>query len=102
MLTHIVLFRPRPDLSPSDITALIEGIERAAREIPEVRRFTVGRLTSNPPAYLAGAATEFPFAAIVEVDDRAALDAYLSHPAHVALGTAFNASLASALICDYE
>jgi hypothetical protein len=102
MLTHVVLFRPRPELDPPALDALIRAIEEAAREIPEVRRFTVGRQVANPPAYLAGGFPPFPYAAIVELDDRAALDAYLAHPAHAALGRAFNATLAATLIYDFD
>ncbi len=45
---------------------------------------------------------DLPFVAMVWVDDRAALDAYLAHPAHQALGAAFNAALGAAMIFDYE
>jgi hypothetical protein len=102
MLSHVVLFRPKPDLNADGVEALIAAIERAAREIPVVRRFEIGRRTASPPAYPAGAPPDFPFVAIVTVDDRAALDAYLTHPAHQALGAAFNAALGTALIYDYD
>ena len=102
MLTHVVLFRPRPDLSDADADTLIAAIEPAARDIPAVRRFEVGRRAAAPPAYAAGAPPDFPFVAMVWVDDRAALDAYLAHPAHQALGKAFNAALGAALVFDFE
>jgi hypothetical protein len=54
------------------------------------------------PAYPASGASDFAFAAFVEVDDRAGLETYLSHPVHAALGQAFNAGLAAALIADYD
>ncbi len=102
MLTHVVLFRPKPGLGPADADALVAAIERAARDIPVVRRFEVGRQTASPPAYTAGAAPDFPFVAMVWVDDRAGLDAYLAHPAHQALGAAFNAALGAALVFDFD
>lgn len=102
MLTHVVLFRPKPDLTPAAADALIEAIERAAREIPAVRRFEVGRRTADGPAYLAGTPADFPYVAMVWLDDRAALDAYLAHPAHQALGAAFNAALGAALVFDFD
>ena len=43
VLTHVVLFKPRPGLAGADADALIAAIERAARDIPAVRRFEVGR-----------------------------------------------------------
>ena len=102
VLTHVVLFRPRPGLAPADADALIAALERAARDIPAVRRFEVGRRTATPPTYPAGAPPDFPFLAVVWVDDRAALDAYLAHPAHQALGAAFNAALGAALVFDFD
>ena len=102
MLTHVVLFRPKPGITPADTDALVAAIERAAREIPAVRRFEVGRRTANAPAYLAGAPPDFPYVAMVWVDDRAALDTYLAHPAHQALGAAFNAALGAALVFDFD
>jgi len=44
----------------------------------------------------------FEFAVIIEVDDRAALVAYLTHPSHAALGRHFTQSAAAALAYDYE
>ena len=102
MLTHVVLFRPKPALPAADAEALVDAMERAARDIPAVRRFEVGRQTASAPLYAAGPPPDFPFVAMVWVDDRAALDAYLAHPAHQALGAAFNAALGAALICDFD
>ena len=102
MLTHLVLFRPKPQLSPEDASRLIEALERAAREIPAIRRFEVGRQTASAPAYGAAPPPDLPFVAMVWVDDRAGLDAYLSHPAHQALGAAFNAAVGAALIYDLD
>ena len=102
MLTHVVLFRPRPGLSADDAARLVSAIERAARDIPAVRRFEVGRQTASPPPYVTGPPPDLPYVAMVWVDDRAALDAYLAHPAHQALGAAFQAALGAALIFDFE
>ena len=102
MLTHVVLFRPKPELTGEAADGLIAAIERAAREIPVVRRFEIGRRTASPPSYPAGTPPDFPYVAIVMVDDRAALDAYLAHPAHQALGAAFNTALGAALVYDYD
>ena len=102
MLTHVVLFRPRPGLTHADAQALVSAIERAARDIPGVRRFEVGRQTAAPPPYAAGAPPDLPYVAMVWLDDRAALDAYLTHPAHQALGAAFNGALGAAMIFDFE
>jgi quinol monooxygenase YgiN len=102
MLTHVVLFRPKPGLSAEGAASLVAAIERAARDIPSVRRFEVGRQTASPPPYVTGPPPDLPYVAMVWVDDRAALDAYLAHPAHQALGAAFQAALGAAQIFDFE
>ena len=45
---------------------------------------------------------DYQYAAIVEFDDRAGLEAYLRHPAHDAAGRHFTQSAAHALAYDYE
>lgn len=102
MLLHLVLFEPKPDLTDAATRALLATIEHAARAIPTVRRFEVGRRLADGPSYLAGTPASFSFAAIVAFDDRAGLDAYLAHPAHVELGRLFNEALARAHVYDYE
>jgi hypothetical protein len=102
MLLHVVLFEPRPDLSDDALRALIASIERAATEIPSVRRFEVGRRLANGPSYRVGAPPALSYCALVAFDDRAGLDAYLAHPTHAELGARFNATLAGAFVYDYE
>jgi hypothetical protein len=102
VLLHVVLFEPRPDLSIESMRALIASIERAAAEIPSVRRFEVGRRIANGPTYLVGEPPALSYVAIVGFDDREGLDAYLAHEAHVELGRLFNRTLSGAFVYDYE
>jgi Stress responsive A/B Barrel Domain len=102
MILHVVLFEPRPDLSADAMRDLIASIERAAAEIPSVRRFEVGRRLADGPAYLVAAPPALSYVAIVGFDDRAGLDAYLAHEAHVELGRLFNQTLSGAFVYDYE
>jgi hypothetical protein len=102
MVLHVVLFEPRPDLSADARRALVASIERAAREIPSVRRFEVGRRLADGPTYLVGAPPSLTYVAIVGFDDRTGLDAYLAHEAHVELGRLFNRTLSAAFVYDYE
>jgi hypothetical protein len=44
----------------------------------------------------------YEFAAVLEFDDAAALEAYLRHPAHEELGRRFWASFDAALVYDYQ
>ncbi len=102
MVAHVVLLAPRPDLTAAQRDAVMSALERAAREIPSVRRVSVGRRIRHGAAYEAGAAVDFAFAAIFEFDDLAGLQAYLAHPAHEDLGARFYDSLSAGLACDYE
>jgi hypothetical protein len=45
---------------------------------------------------------DYQYVAIFEFDDRAALEAYLQHPAHAAAGRHFTASAAHSLAYDFE
>ena len=44
----------------------------------------------------------FEYSAIVEFEDVAGLKAYLTHPAHAAIGEYFTTAAADALAFDYE
>jgi hypothetical protein len=101
MIVHLVLFTPRPDLSPADRAAFIAAFERAVTEIPTVRGVRVGsRVTHGAPYEAVTQAADY-FAAI-DFDDLAGLQQYLRHPAHVELGQRFGDTLASALVYDFD
>ena len=102
MLFHIVLFRPRADLAPADQAGLVEALETALRRIPSIRRFHVGRRVRLGTRYEASMTTDLEYAAVIEFDDLAGLQAYLAHPAHDSLGARFMQSLESSAIYDYE
>jgi hypothetical protein len=102
MVSHIVLFRPRRDLSSSERDAFVAALDAARHDIASVRRFRIGRRVVHGREYERGMSVDFEFAAIVEFDDLAGLQDYLAHPAHEALGRLFGASLESALVYDYD
>jgi hypothetical protein len=102
VVVHIVLFRPKGSLSSSDQRALVSSIEQVAASIPSIRRFRVGRAIPDPPAYQLQGFPDLPYVAILEFDDRAALDSYLEHHTHGDLGRRFNEGAEAALIYDYE
>lgn len=101
MIVHLVLFRPKPGLGAADRDALVAAIEHARREIPSIRRFAVGERTEREAAYTSQA-EEFPFLALIEFDDLAALHEYLRHPAHAELGRLFWTTSEKALAYDFE
>ena len=102
MVAHVVLMAPRPDLTRVQQDEVISALERAARDIPSVRRVRVGRRIRHGQAYEELVAVDYPIALIFEFDDLEGLRAYLQHPAHEDLGARFYDSLAAALALDYE
>jgi len=102
MVLHVVLFRPRRDITDADRQAMFEAIEAAARGIPEVRMFHVGRRITHGAAYERLVTEDFPYAALVGFDDLDGLKAYLAHPKHEQLGALFYRLQEAALAFDYD
>jgi len=101
MVAHIVLFRPRPDISPADRQAMFAALQAAAAGIPSVRRFHIGTRLKHGPQYEQLMTEDYPFAAVIEFEDLAGLQAYLQHPKHQALGELFYLFLEKALAYDF-
>lgn len=102
MITHLVLFRPRPELTDAERRGLIESLVTALRSIPSIRRARFGRRVMHGRGYEALMRTDYAYAALLEFDDLAGLMAYLEHPAHEALGARFFATFEEALLYDFE
>ena len=102
MVTHLVLMKPRTDLSATDRQALVGAFEHAIREIPAVRNVRIGQRIVHGAGYEAAAPDAADFLVVLDFDDLAGLQAYLRHPAHAELGARFSQSLSSALVYDYE
>ena len=81
---------------------MFAALNAAASEIPTVRRFQVGARVMHGAAYEKLMLHDFPFAAIIEFDDLAGLQAYLRHPIHERLGQLFYELQEAALAYDYE
>jgi hypothetical protein len=102
MVSHLVLMKPRPDLSPADRERLIAAFEAAAREIPAVRNVRVGRRITHGAAYEERMPDAADYLVLIDFDDADGLATYLRHPAHEDLGSRFNESLAAAFVYDFE
>lgn len=102
MIHHILLFRPRPDLTPERRRALAAAFETAVRSIPGIRGFRIGRRVTHGREYERLMREDLPYVAVLEFDDLASLKTYLAHPAHEALGNQFMEALDAGLIYDYE
>ena len=102
MVWHLVLMKPRADLSDKDQQALLDAFNRAVREIPTVREVRIGRRVTHGAAYEASAPDSADFMISVGFDDLAGLQTYLRHPAHEELAARFYQALSSALVYDFE
>ncbi len=102
MLFHIVLFRPRPNLTDAERQAFIDAMIDARRQIPSIRRFHVGQRITTGREYERAMTTDFTFAAVIEFDDLDGLRAYLEHPAHERIGRLFSEAAETTFVYDYE
>jgi hypothetical protein len=102
VVVHVVLFRPKAGLAEDRREEMFDALRAAAAGIPDVRRFYVGERVTHGAAYEKLPVPDFPFAAVVEFDDLAGLQAYLRHPLHEKLGALFYALQDAALAYDYE
>ena len=101
MVTHLVLMKPRPDLTAADRQAFVDAFDRAMREIPTVRGVRIGKRIVHGAGY-EPTAPDMEYVASIDFDDLAGLQTYLRHPAHVELGARFGQSLSGALVYDFE
>jgi hypothetical protein len=102
MIAHVVLFRTRSNLSVSEQRQLATSFEQVLRAVPSIRRAHVGRRVTHGRGYEQMMRDHYEYAAIIEFDTIADLQAYLEHPAHQALAARFFNSLEAALMYDFE
>jgi hypothetical protein len=102
VIAHVLLFRPRAGLSADARHQLADALAAAVRDVPSLRRARVGRRITIGREYEQLTRTKFPFAAILEFDDEAALKAYLDHPVHERLAMRFFESIEETQIYDID
>jgi len=101
MISHLVLMKPRRDLSDADRRAFVDAFERAVRDIDTVRAVYVGRRVRHGAGY-EQTSPDVDFVAVINFDDLDGLQAYLRHPAHQDLGARFGQAMAMAMVYDCE
>jgi hypothetical protein len=102
MVSHIVLFRPKPDLRPDARERLVAAFAAALRDIPHLLHARVGARVTHGRPYEQMMSVDYEYAAVLEFADVERLKAYLQHPVHDALGAAFFECCEDVLIYDYE
>jgi hypothetical protein len=102
MVSHLVLMKPRPDLTADERRALVAAFETATRSIPSVRRVSIGQRLLHGAGYETVQPDLADYLITIEFEDLEGLKAYLNHPAHELLGRRFNDSLAAAGVYDFE
>lgn len=102
MISHMVLFRPKANLSTAERQALVEALERAVAGIPSIKRARFGkRILLDRPGYETQMAEHYEYSAIIDFDNEADLRAYLDHPSHVELGRRMFQSADAVLAYDF-
>jgi Stress responsive A/B Barrel Domain len=103
MISHVVLFRPRPTIGPAERAAIAEHLKTAIVQCPTVRGCRVGRRVQHGLAgYEQQMAEDYQFALILDFDNVEGLLAYLQHPAHAGIGGLFTSAASASLAYDYE
>jgi hypothetical protein len=102
LIAHLVLFRPKEELTAAERTAFVDALAQAFVDIPLIKRAHVGRRLTIGRAYDTENQEQFPYAAILEFESEDALRRYLDHPAHQRLGEQFYFASERALVFDFE
>jgi hypothetical protein len=102
VIAHVILFKPRPDLSVTDRLALATTFEQAAKAIPSVRRVTVGKRIAHGTAYETSSPDVADFIIILEFENLDGLQMYLRDPAHEELAFHYRHSLVANVAYDFE
>lgn len=101
MITHLVLFRPRANLSSAERGDLTNALRIALETIPSIRLARIGRRVTHGRPYEQLMRVDYEFAALLDFEDLAGLKAYLEHPAHEALAAKFFEVFDEALMYDF-
>lgn len=103
MISHMVLFRPKANLSAAERQALVNALQHAVDGIPSIKRARFGRrVLLDRPGYETEMAEHYEYSAIIDFESEKDLRAYLDHPAHAHLGKLLFISAEAVLAYDFE
>lgn len=103
MIAHIVLFEPKPDISPDQRAAFLAALKDAVTGIEDVQSARIGRpINIGVMPETNGSHMTYSYAAVLEFADIAGLNRYLEHPRHDQLRRIFWETCQSTLIVDAD
>ena len=95
MLTHVVLFKFKPETSAAQAARLEAGLKGLPAVIAEIREFRVGR-------DVVRSERSYDLALVSAFDDLAAMQRYQVHPAHQEVVTLVKAFCAGVVAVDFD
>jgi hypothetical protein len=97
MLRHMVLYKFKDDLAPGEVQEVIDAFAALPGKIDTIVGFEHGTNTSQE-----GKSDGLTHAFVVTFRDRAGLDTYLKHPAHLAYVDVVKNRREKVVVFDYE
>jgi Stress responsive A/B Barrel Domain len=103
VISHIVLFNPKKDVSQAARKSFALQIRDVCRTIGSVRAARIGRAIAVNPGYGRSFGDKtYEFAAILDFDRQDDLITYLQHPLHDELGRLFWLYCESTVVVEVE
>lgn len=95
MITHVVLFKFKPETTPAEIEQLTEGLGALPLQIEEIREFRFGTdVVRSERSYDLGLVSSF--------EDLDALQSYQIHPDHQKVVALVKVIASSVVAVDFE
>jgi Stress responsive A/B Barrel Domain len=95
MVDHLVFFAVREDASKGEVDDLLSSISGLRDEVPSTIDLSVGEDFS-------GRSGGYTHALFARFTDRAGLQEYMEHPAHLAVVEKLAATTTGRIVADYE
>jgi len=103
VISHIVLFNPKPDVTTDQRRSFALAIRETCRSIDVVSAARIGRAKDINAGYsrVLGEKT-YQYAAVLDFETEEALIQYLQHPLHRELGRLFWETCESTIVIEVE
>ena len=95
MVDHLVFFTVKEEASEEEVGDLVASIRGLKNEVPGTVDLSVGEDFS-------GRSGDYTHALFARFEDRAGLQEYMEHPAHLAVVEKLEATTSGRIVADYE